>query len=67
MIGGLAIAYAAGTGRSSSEVSVGALVLLFVYKGLAYSVSLSSFRGGPIFPAIFLGAAGGSRCPIFQG
>ncbi|MFD4737588.1 chloride channel protein, partial [Streptomyces virginiae] len=25
----------------------------------AYCVSLSAFRGGPIFPAMFLGAAGG--------
>ena len=39
--------------------SVGALVLLLVCKGLAYGVSLSSFRGGPTFPGMFLGAAGG--------
>jgi H+/Cl- antiporter ClcA len=39
--------------------SVGALMLLFVCKGLAYGLSLSSFRGGPTFPALFLGAAGG--------
>jgi H+/Cl- antiporter ClcA len=39
--------------------SVGALLLLIACKGLAYALSLSSFRGGPIFPAIFLGAAGG--------
>ncbi len=38
---------------------VGALVLLVLCKALAYSVSLSSFRGGPIFPAMFIGAAGG--------
>ncbi len=43
----------------SASYSVGALVLLFVCKGLAYSLSLSSFRGGPVFPALFLGAAGG--------
>ena len=30
-----------------------------VCKGLAYSASLSSFRGGPIFPGLFVGAAGG--------
>jgi H+/Cl- antiporter ClcA len=30
-----------------------------VCKGLAYAVSLSSFRGGPVFPAMFIGAAGG--------
>ena len=26
---------------------------------MAYGVSISSFRGGPIFPALFVGAAGG--------
>ena len=39
--------------------SVGALLLLVVCKGLAYALSLSSFRGGPVFPAMFIGAAGG--------
>jgi H+/Cl- antiporter ClcA len=38
---------------------VGTLVLLIACKGLAYSLALSSFRGGPIFPAMFLGAVGG--------
>jgi H+/Cl- antiporter ClcA len=76
-VGGLAIAFAAGTTHSSSEVlfsgqtalptlvqqaagyTVGALLLLIVCKGLAYAISLSSFRGGPIFPSMFIGAAGG--------
>jgi hypothetical protein len=35
------------------------LVMLPVCKWLAYGVSLGSFRGGPTFPAMFLGAAGG--------
>jgi H+/Cl- antiporter ClcA len=39
--------------------SLGALVLLVVCKGVAYSISLSSFRGGPVFPALFTGAVGG--------
>jgi H+/Cl- antiporter ClcA len=39
--------------------SVGALVLLVLCKGLAYLLSLSAFRGGPTFPAMFIGAAGG--------
>ena len=39
--------------------SVGALLLLIACKSAAYALSLSSFRGGPVFPAIFLGAAGG--------
>jgi H+/Cl- antiporter ClcA len=76
-IAGLAIAFAAATGKGSSEVlfsgqsalgpfvdhaasyTVGALVLLLACKGIAYGLSLSSFRGGPTFPALFLGAAGG--------
>jgi len=76
-VAGLAIAFAAGTGKGSSEVlfsgqsalgpfitnsasyTVGALLLLMVCKGLAYGVSLSGFRGGPTFPAMFLGAVGG--------
>ena len=45
--------------EGAADWSVGALVLLFVCKGIAYGVSLSCFRGGPVFPAIFIGAAGG--------
>jgi hypothetical protein len=84
-VAGLAIAFAEGTGRSSSDVlfsgqselptlvqhaaswSVGALVLLLVCKSLAYAISLSSFRGGPIFPAMFIGAAGGIALSHFSG
>ena len=76
-VAGLAIAFAAATGKGSSEVlfsgqsalgpfiahsasyTVGALLLLIACKGIAYGASLSSFRGGPTFPALFLGAAGG--------
>ncbi len=43
----------------ASSYTVGALLLLMVCKGIAYSVSLSSFRSGPTFPGMFLGAAGG--------
>ena len=39
--------------------SLSALALLIVFKGLAYALSLGSFRGGPTFPAMFLGAAAG--------
>ena len=45
----------------ASEWSVGALLLLVVCKSVAYALSLSSFRGGPVFPAMFIGAAGGDR------
>jgi hypothetical protein len=43
----------------ASTFSVGALALLLVTKGLAYGGCLSSFRGGPVFPGLFLGAVGG--------
>lgn len=43
----------------AASYSAGALVLLAACKGLAYTASLSCFRGGPIFPAMFVGAAGG--------
>jgi H+/Cl- antiporter ClcA len=39
--------------------TVGALVLLIVCKSAAYTLSLASFRGGPTFPAMFVGAAMG--------
>ena len=36
---------------------VGVLVLLVVCKAFAYGLSLSAFRGGPVFPSMFIGAA----------
>lgn len=39
--------------------SAGALWALVLLKGVAYSISLASFRGGPIFPAMLLGSAAG--------
>lgn len=30
-----------------------------VCKGVAHSAALTSFRGGPVFPGMFIGAAGG--------
>jgi chloride channel protein, CIC family len=49
--------------------SLSALALLVAFKGLAYGLSLGSFRGGPTFPAMFLGAAGGlmvAQLPGFE-
>jgi len=42
----------------SAAYTVGALALLLACKGLGYAISLSCFRGGPVFPSLFLGAAG---------
>jgi H+/Cl- antiporter ClcA len=43
-----------------ASYGVGALGLLVATKALAYAVSLSGFRGGPVFPSIFIGAVGGA-------
>jgi H+/Cl- antiporter ClcA len=54
---------------SAGTWSLGALGLLLLCKGLAYAMSLGSFRGGPTFPALFLGAAVGimaSHLPGFS-
>jgi len=45
--------------EQAASYTVGTLVLLFVCKGLAYSLALCSFRGGPTFPGMFIGAVGG--------
>jgi H+/Cl- antiporter ClcA len=47
--------------------SVGALLLLVLCKSLAYALSLSSFRGGPVFPAMFIGAAAGMAAADLPG
>jgi H+/Cl- antiporter ClcA len=54
------IAHAAGYG-------LGALVLLAVFKTIGYSASLSGFRGGPTFPALFIGAVGGAAMSHLPG
>ena len=43
----------------SQTWSVAALTWLVLFKGLAWSISLAGFRGGPVFPSLFLGAAAG--------
>jgi chloride channel protein, CIC family len=43
--------------QNAADWSVGAVVLLTACKGTAYALSLSSFRGGPVFPGMFIGAA----------
>lgn len=41
----------------SARYSVLVLLLLIACKGLAYSISMGSFRGGPVFPSMFIGGA----------
>jgi H+/Cl- antiporter ClcA len=44
---------------NAATFSVGTLILLMLFKGAAWGLSLGSFRGGPTFPAMFIGVAGG--------
>jgi H+/Cl- antiporter ClcA len=53
----------------ASTWSLTALALLIAFKGIAWTISLAAFRGGPIFPALLLGAAAGvmaARLPGFS-
>jgi H+/Cl- antiporter ClcA len=47
--------------------SVGALLALFAFKGLAWALSLGALRGGPIFPALLIGAAAALACAALPG
>ena len=53
--------------RDPAAYGVGALLLLIACKGLAYAGALAGFRGGPTFPAMFIGAAGGTALAHLPG
>jgi H+/Cl- antiporter ClcA len=40
-----------------ADYPLAVLVLLIACKTLVYGLSLSAFRGGPVFPSLFIGAA----------
>ena len=40
-------------------VAFSALLLVIAFKGVAWGISLGGFRGGPTFPAMFIGGAAG--------
>jgi H+/Cl- antiporter ClcA len=49
-----------------TQTSVGTVIAIFVAKAIAYSFALGGgFRGGPIFPATFLGVAVGVLAILF--
>ena len=51
---------AAGAGRAGAATGRSARCCCWSpARALAYALSLSAFRGGPVFPAMFIGAAGG--------
>jgi chloride channel protein, CIC family len=45
--------------QQAGTLTITTLALLLACKGLAWGVSMGSFRGGPVFPAIFVGTVGG--------
>ena len=45
--------------KQGPGLSLSTLALLLVLKSLAWGISLGNFRGGPTFPAIFLGTVAG--------
>ncbi|HEY5978487.1 MAG TPA: chloride channel protein [Microlunatus sp.] len=40
----------------ATDYSLAILILLIVCKSFVYALSLSAFRGGPVFPSMFIGA-----------
>jgi H+/Cl- antiporter ClcA len=51
----------------ATDYSLAVLVLLILCKALAYGLSLSAFRGGPVFPSMFIGAAIGIAASALPG
>ena len=45
--------------KQASTLSLSTLAFLLLFKGVAWSISLGSFRGGPTFPALFIGTVAG--------
>jgi H+/Cl- antiporter ClcA len=43
----------------AATLTLGTIALLLLLKGIAWSISMGSFRGGAVFPAIFMGTVGG--------
>jgi chloride channel protein, CIC family len=51
----------------ATDYSLGVLVLLVLCKALAYGLSLSALRGGPVFPSMYIGAAIGIAASALPG
>jgi len=49
----------ASTVQDAPTLSTATLLALLLVKGVAWGISLGGFRGGPTFPAIYLGLVGG--------
>ncbi len=56
-----------GVVEHAADYSVGVLLLLALCKIFVYGLSLSAFRGGPVFPAMFTGAVLGIAASSLPG
>lgn len=52
----------AGVLEQGDSLAIGTLLLLLLCKSFTWAVSMGAARGGPTFPAIFLGLVGGLLC-----
>jgi len=51
----------------AADYPLAVMILLIACKGIAYGLSLSAFRGGPVFPSMFIGAAVGIAASALPG
>jgi H+/Cl- antiporter ClcA len=45
--------------QAAGTWSIATIALLLLLKAAAWSISMGAFRGGPVFPAVFVGTVGG--------
>jgi H+/Cl- antiporter ClcA len=53
--------------ENAADYSLAVMILLIACKAIAYGLSLSAFRGGPVFPSMFVGAAVGIAASALPG
>ena len=51
----------------ATDYSLTVITLLIACKAIVYGLSLSAFRGGPVFPGMFIGAAAGIAASALPG
>jgi H+/Cl- antiporter ClcA len=51
----------------AADYPLAVMILLIACKAIAYGLSLSAFRGGPVFPSMFVGAAVGIAASALPG
>ena len=51
----------------ATDYSLAVITLLIICKAIVYGLSLSAFRGGPVFPGMFIGAAAGIAASALPG